>query len=354
MPTRSIRDALRPILLSLVLASGLPLPAQAWVAGAGGEASASTTPTATPEAVSGGPYRGIVGPAAQPEQEGVAPKREWDRALPFFAQRVIDKGYDLPNPYDVGYSYFNGYQRFQLSNLSVSAGNNPLRTADFVQFSQSRIHNVSNQAQIGGWLFPFMNVYGILGNVTGSGAIDINFSSLTDLEKFFGVNIGCGGQRPKPDCAKPIKLPTQQASYHGHTYGGGFTLVGVYKNLFFSLPVTFTVSDISMSDTPVKSINIGPRVGWNFHAGNLGLITPYIGATYFRTRATITGHFDVPLPDSGGQTGRINYRIEERVVGFWSGSVGVNWTINKRIGLLAEFGYGYNRNNVILTGFLRF
>lgn len=106
-------------------------------------------------------------------------------------------------------------------------------------------------------------VYGIFGNVEGSGAIDINFSSLTDLERFFGVNIGCGGARPHPNCGKPIKLPTQRANYSGHTYGGGFTLAGTYKQLFFSLPVTYTVSDILMSDTPVKSLNIGPRVGWN-------------------------------------------------------------------------------------------
>jgi hypothetical protein len=336
--------------LAAAILGYLPLSVHAWTAGGSGGAAAAT---ASPDTQSG-PYRGIVGPVGSAETPPAEPA-QWDRALPFFAQRVVDKGYNLPNPYDIGYSYYNGYQRYQLSDLAVSAGNNPLRPANFVQFQQSRIRNVSNQVQVGAWLFPFMNVYGIVGNVEGSGSIDISFSSLADLERFFGINIGCAGRRPGPNCSKPIKLPTQQANYSGHTYGGGFTLVGTYKQLFFSLPVTYTVADITMSETPVKSINIGPRVGWNIRLGHgLGLLTPYVGATYFHTHATITGHFDVPIPDSGGQTSRLNYQIGEQVAGYWSGSFGASWTINRSFGVLLEVGYGYNRNNVIATGFLRF
>lgn len=352
--TPAFLRVMTPFALSLVLCLGLglslPGTAHAWTAGGSGGAAAATV---SPDTQSG-PYRGIVGPVGSAEPAPAEPA-QWDRALPFFAQRVIDKGYNLPNPYDIGYSYYNGYQRYVLSDLQVSVGSNALRSADFVQFQQSRIHNASNQVQFGAWLFPFMNVYGIVGNVQGSGSIDINFSSLTDLERFFGINIGCGGRRPRAECGQPIKLPTQHANYSGHTYGGGFTLVGTYKQLFFSLPVTYTVADITMSDTPVKSINIGPRVGWNIRLGHgLGLLTPYVGATYFRTRATITGHFDVPLPDTDGQTARLNYQIGEHVTGYWSGSFGASWTINRSIGLLLEIGYGYNRNNVIATGFFRF
>lgn len=346
-----------PVGIALLLAGALsctPVAALAWVAGNGGEATATTSPVPA-SSPSSGPYRGYVGPPAQPdtgEPAGAAP-RQWDRTLPFFAQRVIDKGYDLPNPYDIGYSYFDGHQRYQLSGLSVSAGNAPLRSADFVRFDQSRIRNTSNQVQVGAWLFPFMNVYGMVGTVQGGGDIGISFSSLTELERFFGIDVGCGGRRPRPECAKPVRLPTQHANYSGATYGAGFTLVGAYRDLFFALPVTFTMSDISMSDTPVRSINIGPRVGWNFRLGRYGVLTPYLGATWFQTHASITGHFDVPVPGTD-QTQRLNYQISEKVIGNWSGSAGLNWTINKYLGMLLEIGYGYNRSNVIATGFLRF
>jgi len=324
---------------ALLVASLSHAPAGlAWVAGAGGGVSATS-----------GPYRGLVGPPAEPEP----PPAEWDRALPFFAQQVVDKGYTLPNPYDIGYSYFDGHQRYQLSGLQISVGNNPLRAANFVQFDQSKIHNTSHQVQVGAWLFPFMNVYGILGTVQGAGDIGIGFSSLRDLEQFFGIDTGCGGRRPLPACSQPIRLPTQHANYSGHTYGAGFTLVGVYRNIFFSLPVTYTVSDITMSDSPIHSINIGPRVGYNVRVGRFGILTPFVGATYFQTHANVTGHFDVPIPGSAA-TQRLNYQIAEKVTGAWSGSAGLSWAINRSLGILLEIGYGYNRNNVIATGFFRF
>ncbi|WP_249277448.1 hypothetical protein [Pandoraea sp. PE-S2R-1] len=345
-----------------------------WTAGGTGATVVGPTPavgadgTELPVSERHGWYRGIVGPTGVPASASspsvdlsvpdatadAKPARQWDRALPFFAQRVIDRGYDLPNPYDVGYSYFNGTQRYQLSNLMVGANGNGLRSADFVQFDQSRIRSESNQFQFGAWLFPFMNVYGIFGNVRGHGDIGISFSSLTALEQFFGINVGCGGRRPGPECSKSIRLPTQQANYSGTTYGAGFTLVGTYGNLFFSLPVTYTVSNISMSDSSIQSWNISPRIGWNVHLGGYGILTPYIGATWFRTRATITGHFDIPIDAAGGQTQRLDYQIDESVVGAWSGVVGVSWAASKRFGLLAEIGYGYNRSDVILTAFLRF
>jgi hypothetical protein len=54
------------------------------------------------------------------------------------------------------------------------------------------------------------------------------------------------------------------------------------------------------------------------------------------------------------QTTRLNYQMAEQVTGPWSGSVGASWAINRGVGLLLEIGYGYNRNYVIATGFLRF
>lgn len=298
-------------------------------------------------------YRGVIGPEATPEPQPAAPE-QWDRVLPFFAQRVIDKGYTLPNPYFIGYSYYDGHQRYQLSGLQVSTGGNPLRAADFIMFDPSRLHTASNQVQLGGWLFPFMNVYGIFGNLEGSGDINISATSRTDMAKFAGIPVGCGSRRPAADCGNAVRLASRHASYNGYTYGGGFTLVGTYKQLFFSLPVTYTVSDISMSDTAVKALNVSPRLGWNLRLGHgLGVLTPFVGATYYRTRATVTGHFDLQSPITGQPT-RLNYNIDQQVTGNWSGTVGAVWAINRHLGATLEIGYGYNRSNVIATGFLRF
>ena len=336
--------------LTVLLAAGLCVFSP--YAPAGDEDYASSSPEASSGAAEGVHYQGRVTPL--PELGGPEPPTKWNRWLPFYAQRVLDQGAALPNPYFVGYSYFNGDQLLQLGNLKLGMGSNALRSADFVQFQQSKIHSTSNQVQIGGWLFPFMNVYGIVGNVRGVGDMDITFSSLNELEKFTGIRTGCARRPNTPRCQAPIKLPTYKASYDGTTYGGGFTLVGQYKRLFFSLPVTYMVSDISMSESKVKSLNISPRVGMTVGLGEYGMLTPYVGATYFNVDAKITGQFDIPVPGGGNQTVPLKYSIDENVDQHWSGLAGLNWMPSKSVNILLEGGFGHSRQNLILTAFYRF
>src|SRR5882672_10298280 len=90
--------------------------------------------------------------------DGSVPEpRKWDHALPFFAQRVIDRGIDLPNPYDVGLSLYIGGDDRDLSNLSVGFNGGTPFNASFVQFPNTRINNQSLQFQAGAWIFPFLN-----------------------------------------------------------------------------------------------------------------------------------------------------------------------------------------------------
>jgi hypothetical protein len=41
------------------------------------------------------------------DDQGAAAPRQWDRKMPFLAQKVIDKGYNLPLPYGIGVTYAN-------------------------------------------------------------------------------------------------------------------------------------------------------------------------------------------------------------------------------------------------------
>ena len=52
------------------------------------------------------------------DQGEVAP-RKWEHKLPFFAQEVIDLGYDLPLPYGAGVNYAYVAQDLLLSNIEV-------------------------------------------------------------------------------------------------------------------------------------------------------------------------------------------------------------------------------------------
>lgn len=279
--------------------------------------------------------------------------RKWDHALPFFAQRVIDRGIDLPNPYNVGFSLYMGAEDRDLSNLSIGLNGNAPAALDFVKFPDTRIENQSLQFQAGAWIFPFLNVYGILGYTQGKGDIDISMPG-RDLMGFLGVP-GCNlapGLRPEL-CDRTLN-GTAHADYSGVSYGAGITLAGAYKDLFFSLPVTYVESDTTVSDTNAKTWNIAPRVGWNQHLEG-GMVTWYAGGTYMISKMSITGSFTFPTAGTAiGRDTSMRYAIEVEPSDAWNYLAGAHWMVSKRWSLLGELGFGGSRQDLILAVFYRF
>lgn len=291
-------------------------------------------------------------PAMNPD--GTVPEpRKWEHALPFFAQRVIDRGIDLPNPYNVGLSLYAGAEDRDLSNLSIGLNGNAPANLDFVKFPDTRINNQSLQFQAGAWIFPFLNVYGILGYTQGKGDIDISIPG-RDLMDFLGVP-GCNlapGIRPEL-CDRTLS-GTAHADYSGASYGAGLTLAGAYKDLFFSLPVTYVESDTTVSDTNAKTWNIAPRIGWNQHLEG-GMVTWYTGGTYMISKMSITGTFNFETAGTAiGQDTSMRYAIEVEPSDAWNYLAGAHWMVSKSWSVLAELGFGGSRQDVILAGFYRF
>jgi hypothetical protein len=280
--------------------------------------------------------------------------RQWDRALPFFAQRVIDKGYDLPNPYDIGVSLYMGDQKLHLSDLAVGFNGAPRSAIDFVEFTRSDIHTRSYQVQVGGWLFPFLNVYGIAGQVHGYGDIDISIPG-AQLMDYLNVS-GCNRSGPlRPDLCDRTLSGTAKPNYRGNSIGVGMTVAGAWKQLFFAVPITYVVTDVSISDSPSRALNIAPRVGWTQHLKEYGALVYYVGGTYLRSTTDLVGEFEFDTANTAiGRNTSLSFDIHERQVSSWNYLVGANWNISKRWGVAAEIGFGNTRQDLIVTGFFRF
>jgi hypothetical protein len=276
--------------------------------------------------------------------------RVWPHALPFFAQRVIDRGIDLPNPYNVGFSYYYGSEDRVLSDLEVGFNGGQKLDASFVHFTNTHINPQSLQLQAGAWLLPFLNIYGILGQTQGKGEIDIEIPG-RELMEFLGVP-GCNLPVHPSLCDRTLQ-GTAHADYEGISYGIGLTLAGAWKELFFSLPVTYVESDISMSTTPSKTWNIAPRVGWNQHLDG-GMVTWYTGGTYMISEVSITGSFVFPTAADIGQDTTLDYSIHVEPKDAWNYLAGAHWMITKSWSILGEVGFGGSRNDLIVAGFYRF
>jgi len=72
------------------------------------------------------------------DEQGKDAPRIWDHKLPFLAQKVIDKGYDLPLPYGVGFTYANVDQAQLLNSLQVGINGREVIPFDFVSFDNAR------------------------------------------------------------------------------------------------------------------------------------------------------------------------------------------------------------------------
>lgn len=298
------------------------------------------------------PMDSPLAPDVTAEPPGEPPR--WNRALPFLGQRALDRGYNLPNPYNIGMSLYLGDELRNLSDLNVSLNDNPLQDASFVEFRKTRIKPVAFQYQLGAWLFPFLNVYALAGYTSGHGNIDIAIPG-AELMQFLGIG-GCGlPAAARPDlCSKTIE-GTAHANYTGYTWGGGFTAAGAYKKLFFSLPVTYVVADVTQSTTDSETWNIAPRIGWLFQPPRGGMVTAYVGGTYMKSDVFITGSAVMDTADTIiGHDTALNYSIMVQPKEAWNYFVGAHWMATRTWSFLGEVGFGGSRKNVLMNVFYRF
>jgi len=278
---------------------------------------------------------------------------QWPHALPFLAQRVIDRGVDLPNPYDVGVSVYLGREDRKLRSLNIGLNGGTPVDASFVQFPNSRVEPISLQVQAGAWVLPFLNVYAIGGYTHGTGDIDIVIPG-ADLMNFLKVP-GC--QLPlalRPALCSQTLSGTAHANYDGSTYGVGMTAAGAKGNFFGALPITYVISDLSISDTRGRTWNIAPRLGYNQRYSNTGMLTWYVGGTYLISDMDITGSFVFDTSNTViGKPTTLSYSIHVEPKNPWNYLAGVNWTISRKWSVVAETGFGSSRSDILLTSFYR-
>ena len=278
------------------------------------------------------------------DQQGKDAPRIWERKLPFLAQKVVDLGYDLPLPYGIGITYANVSQSLSLSGLKVGFNGGGKEDFDFVSFENGRANNDTVQLKLDAWLFPFMNVFVMLGRVDGKAPLDVILDGNGMLDQ---LGISCSGPAPNPLCAKledqTITLPIE-APYSGNTYGVGTVLAGGWNNWFVAIPMSFTYADMDTTDTEGISITITPRAGRILNLNKWGNLSLFGGGNYFDTELTITGSIGIE-----GLT--IDYTVEQKNEDKWNLLIGGNWNINERWSWSAEYNGFIGSRDAFITSF---
>jgi hypothetical protein len=174
--------------------------------------------------------------------------KEWPYALPIWGKKVTAMGYDLPYSAGVSVQYFNQVSDLVIENLMVGFNNGTMYNVDeLIRFDKSKATAGGFSVRPDVWVFPFLNVYAILGQTSAS------------TEVGFGLWI--------PDSNNTSQKVFSAAStvdFNATTFGFGMTpTIGVGGG-FLALDMNVAWTDVPQLSRPAMSFVFGPRMGKSF------------------------------------------------------------------------------------------
>jgi hypothetical protein len=265
----------------------------------------------------------------------------WHRKLPFFAQQVVDLGFDLPNPYGVAFVTAHIQQDLILDNLIIGVNGPPNQEIDFVDFGTPNVENTAQQLKLDAWVLPFLNVFSTIGVFDGDAAVPLKIEG-ADLFPAL-----CAITPSAPACVRTYS-EIAKPKYEGTNISIGINLAMGWDRFFVTLPVTYVWTDVDIIDNTVTALNITPRIGMTGDMGDRGTVAVFMGATYLRAEVDIAGTVDFVTP--GGPDGDMTtlaFSISQRNKDRWNYLLGFNWELNKSWSVTAEAGFGGSRENFI-------
>lgn len=175
-------------------------------------------------------------------------KSEYPYSLPILGAKATQAGYDLPYSAGLSSQYFWQESDLIIDNLQVGFNNGQMYSLDgLVRFDKARATASALTVRPDIWLFPFLNIYAILGKTRAS------------TEVGFGVWV--------PDSTgtdKQILSANSLVEFDATSFGFGFTpTIGVGGG-FLALDMNWAWTDVPQLSKPARSFVFGPRLGKNF------------------------------------------------------------------------------------------
>jgi hypothetical protein len=143
--------------------------------------------------------------------EAAAPESHWS-GLPIWGAEAEARGYQVPLPFGIGVTAYSARQPVDIEDLQLARnGNPPVSVTNFLQIDRVDTSQKNVSAKFDVLVFPFFDVYAIVGRTTGTtkGTIQV------PADPILGI-------------FEPRQLQLN-AAFDGPTYGAGVTLQGGTK-----------------------------------------------------------------------------------------------------------------------------
>jgi hypothetical protein len=166
--------------------------------------------------------------------------------LPIWGKKVVAKGFNIPKSAGISAQYLYQQSDILITDLAVGFNNGPLHPLDqIIRFNSAVATSNGVNVRPDIWLFPFLNVYGILAKSNTSTAID------------------AGVWLPDSSGWHQVTTLSTKANFNATTLGFGVTPSIAVRGYFFILDMNFSWSDVDALEKPAFVSIIGPRFGKN-------------------------------------------------------------------------------------------
>jgi len=216
--------------------------------------------------------------------DAAIPAPHWS-GLPIWGAEAEARGYQIPLPFGIGITAYTARQPVNIQDLQLGRnGNDPRSVKNFLQINTVDTSQQNVSAKLDVLVFPFLDVYALVGYTTGTtkGLIQVPADPILGL-------------------IEPRQLQLN-ASFNGPTYGGGVTLQGGAKVSEWRDLTAIVVADWNRTKTnlsfenetliadtkPVAKV-FSARVGLHGTAGPSMGAAVWVGAMHQSIQQTVAG-----------------------------------------------------------------
>ncbi len=257
--------------------------------------------------------------------------------FPLLGDEARKMGYELPNPYGINVIYVDMKQDVDIKALNLTGklslfGGKPLELGNIisVKADSAKTVNTNELVKADLWVFPFLNVYGILGKTKGhsTALVDINLGNSTILKDYDFT-----------------------LKYEGITYGVGTVLAGGYKDFFSLVDFNYTSTSLDIIEGNISAFVISPKVGYNFDFYNTKN-SIWIGTMYQNITQTLKGDINnlITFP-KGIKVKDGKFEVKESTSSPWNNVIGFRSEINKSVEFTTEVGFGKRKSVTLSLGY---
>ena len=248
---------------------------------------------------------------------------EYPYALPIWGDKATGMGFNLPYSAGLSVQYFSQESDLIIENLMIGFNGSTMYNVDeLVRFNKAQATASAVTVRPDIWLFPFLNIYGILGK------------SQASTEVGFGLWLPDGDNN-----FTEVLTAGSLVEFQATTFGLGMTpTIGVGGG-FMALDMNVAWTDVPQLDDPAVTFVFGPRFGKNFKLAKPDRsVAVWVGG--FRVHLSSQTEGSIAMSDAlegGDLGGKIDQGIEkvdnayQQVDSWWNGlsSIEQNNPINK-------------------------